>query len=76
MSKSLVDIISTADPKWISGTRIDLTASGLWQVSAPSRFGRGAYSVETNADLAAALRDAWSPYVEEPAELTAAELEE
>lgn len=73
MSKSLVDIIATANPDWINGTRIDRTADGKWQVSCPSRFGARAYAVEINADLCIALRDAWGPYVE--AELTAEELE-
>lgn len=76
MSKSLVDIISTADPHWIDGTSIVLLGDGRWQVNAPSRFAKNAHAVEINADLCVALRDAWSPYgVEEP-ELTAAELEE
>jgi hypothetical protein len=79
LSRSLVDIISTADPAWINGTRIDRLPDGTWQVSAPSRFQKGAFAIETNPDLAAALRDAWGPYgtdEAEPVELSAAELEE
>ena len=75
MSKSLVDIISTADPKWIDGTSIVRTPDGKWQVNAPSRFSSKAHSVEINVSLAEALRDAWGPYGQ-VAELTAAEMEE
>lgn len=76
MSKSLTDIISTADPSWIDGTRIYRTGSGKWQVCTPSRFARGSFAIEVNADLAAALRDAWGPYIEPEAALTLAEMEE
>lgn len=75
MPRSLVDIISSAPVEWINGTRVDRTADGRWQVSAPSRFSKSARSVEINEDLCIALRDAWGPYAEEPV-LSAAEMEE
>lgn len=61
MRKSFIDIILTAPPEWVDGTLIERTDDGKWQVTTPSRFGRGK-AVETNESLMDALRDAWGPY--------------
>lgn len=75
-SRSLTDIISTADPRWIDGTKIYRTTDGRWQVCTPSRFAPNAFAVEVDADLGVALRAAWGPYDEPEPALTLAEMEE
>ena len=63
--KPLDDMIREAAANgWLSGLRIDQRPDGQWQVSAPSRFGKNAWSVETSTDVIAALRDALAPYGE------------
>jgi hypothetical protein len=62
--KSLEDVVrEAATAGWLDRTTIVKDPSGRgWQVSTPSRFSRGAWAVEIDADPVAALRAALEPY--------------
>lgn len=75
---TLEEIVRDAAAKgWLDQLRVFRTDDGRWQVSTPSRFSRGAWAVEIDADPVMALRAALEPYgaaQEPPAPLTEEEM--
>lgn len=63
MANSLEDVVREAAAMgWLDQTRIFKTDDGRWQVNTPSRFAKGAWAVEIDADPVAAIRAALEPY--------------